>query len=290
MPTTKKLMITIYCAENTLSRKKYIGQSCRPIMWRRQQHYNSAKKANHKFAVALRYYPRESWLWYPLCVVECDKANEYEALYIRDLNTFEDGYNTQNVSSFENKINSTKYSSNIYSVYKPEIGTITGTKSELTRKYPELEEVRHLISGRRPHIQGWILNEHKDRYKEIEIKRNRFGKLVTLTHKEYGTHILLQVEFVKRFGLGWSDIPNLLAKRNKSMKGWSLPETPEPLRLENLTISLVHKEYGQHTLTRKEFKEKFDLDRYALSKIEKGIAKSHKNWQLVKEETNGFSN
>lgn len=283
MITNKKLMITVYCAENTLSGKKYIGQSCRPIMWRRQQHYNSAKKANHKFAEALKYYSKESWLWYPLCVVECSKANEYEAFYIRDLNTFEDGYNTQKVSSFENKIDSTKYSSNIYSVYKPEIGTIIGTKSELTRKYPELEEVRHLISGRRPHIQGWVLSEHKDKYKEIESKRNRFGKLITLVHKEHGTHTLLQVEFIKRFGLSWRDISGLLAKRRTSSKGWSLPETLEPLKLENLTISLFHKEHGQHTLTCKEFKEKFDLDKYALSKIEKGIAKSHKNWKLVKE-------
>ena len=57
-PITRR--ITIYCAENLISGKKYIGQSSRPIKWRKTQHYSSAKKANHKFAEALNYYPRET--------------------------------------------------------------------------------------------------------------------------------------------------------------------------------------------------------------------------------------
>ena len=224
MSTTKKRLITIYCAENLISGKKYIGQTCRPIKWRKQQHYCSAKKANHKFAEALKYYPPESWLWFSLAEVDCDKANEYEAFYIKDLNTFEDGYNTQKVSSFENKIDSTKYSSNICSVYKPEIGILTGTKSELTRQYPELEEVRKLLNCTRLHINGWILAENKDRYKEITSKRNRFGKTFTLTHREHGTHTLRICEFVARFGLNFGNLSQLIKGKRKSHKNWKLLE------------------------------------------------------------------
>jgi hypothetical protein len=295
MSSVRKLLITIYCAENLISGKKYIGQSSRPIKWRRQQHYNSAKKANHKFAEALNYYPRESWLWYPLAEVECNKANEYEAFYIRDMNTYEDGYNTQKVSSFENKINSIKYSSNICSVYKPEFGTLTGTKSELARQHPELEEIRHLINGNRIHIKGWILNENKDRYQEIISMRNRNGILITLAHKEYGEHTLLQSEFVKRFGLHYGGMYGLITGKRKIHKGWVFISVDESARLETPTeleispIHLYHDNYGNYKLSRKEFMSRFGLDIYALSKLEKQLQKSHKGWKLVKEEISAFN-
>ena len=157
-----------------------------------------------------------------MAVVECSRANEYEAFYIKDLNTFENGYNTKKVSSFENKINSTKYSSNICSVYKPEIGTLIGTKSELASQYPELEEVRKLLNYSRHHINGWVLNEHKDKYEEVVSKRNRFGKTITLTHKEHGTYTLRLCEFVIRFGLDYSCLSRLIKKTQKTHKNWQL--------------------------------------------------------------------
>ena len=80
-----------------------------------------------------------------------------------------------------------------------------------------------------------------------------------------------------------SYISDLISERQLSLKGWILSKNYKSYVPTNI-ITLFHSEYGNATLTRKEFKEKFKLtsnDLYSLISLKRN---SRKGWQLLKNE------
>lgn len=282
----------IYRAFNKETEKSYIGQSQTTLANRIKGHYHAAKKGKYKFANALRFYPKSSWIWSILAEVDLVNLDEAEIFFIQDFDTFKHGYNSTRGGK-ETELSDFKCNHTVYEVYHPEYGHLKGTKRELMKIHSYLTHVPRLASSeQRKHIKGWILAEYKDSYEEVISTRNRNGLLVTLAHEEYGTHTLLQSDFVSRFGLSYSCISGLISKRRKIHKGWRLVSLSEellkgtaPTKLEASVITLCHKKYGEHSLTRKEFSHRFDLDIYALSDLEKQKQKTHKGWSLPNANT-----
>lgn len=225
MSATKKQLVIIYCAENLISGKKYVGMTTRPLKVRIADHYyKTAKHYKHKFANALNYYSKESWSWYVLAEVEYEKADEYERFFIADLDTFNNGYNSTAGGSLDGEISPT-YNPEICSVYKPEFGVVSGTRSELAKLYPELVMIRRLINRKQKQINGWILAEHKDSYEVISSGKKTPKTIpITLTHEEYGIHTLFPRDFVEKFGLKFPEISKLLKGQRKTHGGWKLTE------------------------------------------------------------------
>lgn len=213
----------IYCAENTISGKKYVGRTLRTLEIRKADHFTKTVRSKHRFATALRCYPRESWKFYTLAEVDYDKADEYEQFFIADLDTCNPlkGYNTLPGGSLTGE-GSPTYNPEICSVYHPSYGLISGTRSELMKMYPELEKIRILISNYKKSLKGWVLAENKDNYELFISSKKPRGELVTLAHPELGTYTLFQKEFVTRFGLRYQGLASLIKGEQKSHKNWKL--------------------------------------------------------------------
>jgi len=217
---TRKPLATIYCAENSISGKKYIGFTTRTLAIRKKDHFKNTVKYSHHFANALKFYPPESWQWYILAKVEHEKVYEYERFFIADLDTCNTakGYNTAKGGGIDGENNLT-YNPEIVNLYNPKYGVVTGTRLELRIKYPELDRVCDLVSKKRNRVGDWVLAENKC---SNVLNINNRGNSVTLTHKEHGTHTLLQCEFVTKFNLAAAGVSTLVIGKQKSHKGWSL--------------------------------------------------------------------
>lgn len=216
----KIVIFTIYCAENSLNNKKYVGLTSRTLDTRISEHFTKTIKSNHKFANALKYYPKSVWKWYILDKVSSiEKANELEIFFISDLNTFNNGYNSHPGGSIDGE-NHPSYNPKVIEVYHPDHGYKSGTRSELSQIDRSLKDIQKLVSGKRLRLGGWVLAENKDLYKECVKYSSSRGKKVTLYHIKHGVQTLLQCEFCSFFNLDKGALSKLLQGRLKSHKGW----------------------------------------------------------------------
>lgn len=83
----------IYCAENNINGKSYIGQTIRTLEQRKNSHMKC--KSNYYFHNALHKY--DDWNWFVLQEYECEDIqqalNKAEIYYIEAFNSFKTGYN-----------------------------------------------------------------------------------------------------------------------------------------------------------------------------------------------------
>lgn len=217
----------IYCAENLISGKKYIGRTLRTLSIRKKEHFSKTIKYTHRFATALKCYPKESWNFYVLKEVEYEQADYYEKFFIADLDTCnpEKGYNTLSEPYFGEGETHIHFNPEVYHLYHFEYGEISGNKVQLVSQYPELVHISKLINGTRKQIKGFVLLENKDNYEEITKGKTKIGRLckyVTLRHDNYGTHTLRQRDFINQFGLTTYGIAHLKSGKVKSYRGWKL--------------------------------------------------------------------
>jgi len=225
---TGKPLATIYCAENSISGKKYIGRTTRTLEIRKNEHFTTTIKKTHKFANALKCYPKESWNFYVLKEVEYEDADHCEFFFIEDLDTCnpDKGYNTLS-EPWQGKgklvINCNP---EICYLYHVKYGEVAGTRSDLVKQYPELlNNLCKLLNRITWSLKGWVLVENKNNYEKITKGINKDGKIckpITLFHSSHGRYTLSYQEFFNQFGLNSSSICHLASGRRKSHKGWSL--------------------------------------------------------------------
>lgn len=220
-----KLTGIIYRAYNTVSGKSYVGKSVQPLRNRIQQHYYAAQKANHKFANALKYYPKAVWQWKVLAEVEIEKLDEYELFFISDLDTFNNGYNSLLETYDSTKSRKANYdSTKIYELYHKDYGDILAIRDELRCINPALvTRLSELESGKYKSYLGFVLASNKDKYSKLAINQKKEAiDVLTLTHPEHGTHTLTRNEFHERLGITRQNLSRLALRQRHSCKGWRL--------------------------------------------------------------------
>lgn len=225
-----KLTGIIYIAYNTVSEKSYVGKSIQSLSNRIQQHYYAAKKANHKFANALKYYPKNVWRWEIISEVEIEKLDEYELFFITDLDTFNNGYNSVLETYDLTKARKANYdSTKIYELYHKDYGDISAIRDELRSLNPTLvKRLSELESGKYKSYLGFVLAINKDKYDELVTSKSKeVIYVLTLTHPELGTHTLTRDEFHNQLGLSRRDLSRLALKQRCSCKGWRLIDVPK---------------------------------------------------------------
>lgn len=88
-------MIGIYCIENIKNKKKYVGQSI-DIDYRLKKHFTKLRNGYHENRYLQRSfnkYGEESFTKYVLEECHKEELNEKEKFWIREMNSFEDGFN-----------------------------------------------------------------------------------------------------------------------------------------------------------------------------------------------------
>lgn len=135
-------MFTIYRYVNIHNGKSYIGQTKYSLERRWKGHLHTAlhKKDidTRPFALAIRKYGKEAWIKGVLCVVPSKElANKLERRYIKQFNSYSNGYNaTLGGDYFDGYIPSKGINHHatdkaMYTLYNSFGYTITGTRAEL---------------------------------------------------------------------------------------------------------------------------------------------------------------
>lgn len=91
----RNMIIGIYCIENIINNKKYIGQS-KDIQQRYQSHKSKLNKHTHPNKLLQSdwdEYGEDKFIFYEIERCGRDKLNDKEIYYIKFFNTFENGYN-----------------------------------------------------------------------------------------------------------------------------------------------------------------------------------------------------
>ena len=86
----------IYVAENTVNGKRYVGQTIRKFEYRQAQHKKDSKRLDLKFYRAIRKYGWDNFNWAVIVegVEDIDSLNRLEQYWIKELDTFKNGYNS----------------------------------------------------------------------------------------------------------------------------------------------------------------------------------------------------
>ena len=86
----------IYVAENTVNGKRYVGQTIRKFEERQAQHKKDSEVCDYKFYRAIRKYGWDNFNWAVIVegVESVESLNRLEQYWIKELDTFKNGYNS----------------------------------------------------------------------------------------------------------------------------------------------------------------------------------------------------
>ena len=275
----------IYCAENEITGMKYFGQTVRSLEDRIKAHYQAAKKANHKFAKALREYPKETWRWSAVIEVEVSKLNDYEVYFIAHFDTQKNGLNTHHGGAIWES--TPGYSNELFSLYHPAKGVVSKTKLEWIQQDKAFYKLSELVKGIRSHIKGWVTEENAVNYNARIIDTYDFY------HVDFGVVTCTTAELRKDYlptTHNRKAVYELATGKVKTYLDWVLAENKEQYeelvsskRRHNQQITLRHDVHGIVTATRTEFRDRFNLYHCDIYCIISGRRLQSKGWSLVKE-------
>lgn len=272
----------IYLAKNKISSKSYVGQTIRTLEIRKEEHFKNTTKGNYKFSNALKKYPTDSWEWSILAEVPIEELDKTEAFFIRDLDTFKNGYNTLNGEDWSGDGNP-RINRTVYDLWHPDYGVVSGTLSELRQKDQVLSNhLSSLVSEKRNYIGRYVLLKNKDKYDE-------FFKLYEFYHPSFGTIKCSAEELFRTYPQYFDKkdlIWNLTCKKVKYSRGWVLAENKdryEDLEDKSKLLTLQHPQHGILTMRKSQWKKEFGLSDSGMTFLQKGKYKSTKGWFLVNE-------
>lgn len=269
----------IYLAKNTISNKCYIGQTRKTLEQRKRQHIRDTIKEKFTFSKALRKYPVDSWEWSILAEVDISELDEYERFFIKDLNTFKQGYNSSAGGSWKEGGNPNQ-TTTIYELWHPEYGEVRETLTELYKRSASFGSISMLVNGKRQHINGYVLLKNKENYDKI-IKTYNFY------HPEIGIITCTTTELFNNYRSYFKSTENrihMLTNKTVSIHhDWILAENKN--NYENLIdrsayLTLTHPKHGTLTLKRSEFKQQFGLTDGGMTKLKTKIRKKYKGWVI----------
>lgn len=268
----------IYLAKNTVSNKCYVGKTIRTLEIRKRQHLTATIKEDYKFGRALQKYPESTWEWSILAEVPIEELEEYEIFFIKDLDTYHNGYNTLTGEEWKGRGNP-RHNPTIYELWHPEYGEIRETITELRKRGEGFSShLSQLVKRKRHHISGFVLLENKDNYDNL-FKKYKFY------HPEQGIIECscsdLYNNYREYFKTKECLVHRLASNIVTSHFGWVLAENKD--RYEDIInpstyLTLTHPEHGTLTLKRSEFRERFGLYDSEMTGLKNGNRKKHKGW------------
>ena len=92
----KQINGIIYVAENTVNGKRYVGQTVQGLEKRQAHHKKDSEVCDFKFYRAVQKYGWDSFTWAVIVegIENIDSLNSLEKYWIKELDTFENGYNS----------------------------------------------------------------------------------------------------------------------------------------------------------------------------------------------------
>lgn len=290
-------MWLIYKHTSKTSGKSYIGLTKVGMSRRWNQHTHDARKGSRlHFHNAIRLYGENDWVHTILeeGIESLIKANELELQYIKEYNTFEDGYNLTIGGDGASGVVWTKEKSDRRDSTKPvhkfihyAYGLEELTLHKMCTKYGMSKGTLHgLVNGTKKSYRGWqmhsIVGDTPDNLEE-DVTNHQFY------HKDGYQELCSARELSDKYNLTYSKITEMIRGNSKYVKGWSLKEYELTYR-HNSKKMIVRKWYNNkdnitETLSTSALARKYDLSTGSLTSVVKGRRNHHKNWVVAQEDT-----
>jgi len=191
-----------------------------------------------------------------------------------------------------------------YELFHPDYGIILGTREDFIELEPKLRRsLHHLTTGKLKRAYGWILADNLGLVKTPYTPRNRNIARKFYCPEEGVIELTISKfyeKYIKEEGGTYVNVSSLCSGVIKTLYNrWVLAENKDKydnwirkdkeLTLGNKSryakpikiVELSHPDYGTHKLSRKEFIDRFGLDKQCLTDLVTGRAKSRKGWNLV---------
>lgn len=205
---------TVYKHTSLKSGKSYIGQTSRSMELRWREHCKDAIKGSNKhFHNAIRLYGELNW-HHEVLHTEIDTLEEalvLERLYIKQYDTFENGYNST-LGGEGSLLDGTEYT-----FYNKKLGLKEKCSvTELAVKY-DLHPgyVRYVTQGKVLYTCGWFLWEG-------DGKNYDLSPIYDFEHKEYGCVSATLDEMVAMYNVCKGNICSVAKGKRRNSGGWTL--------------------------------------------------------------------
>lgn len=216
----------IYKHTSMKSGKSYIGQTCTSIDRRWAQHTSEARKGSQlHFHRAITLYGENNWSHEVLAqgIDTLEEANALEKFYVKQHDTFENGYNlTYGGDSREYMKSPRVYTENCIWVHA-DLGVEVCTPMELATKYDihntQVTKVVREDTNNKV-CKGWQLLVREGQ----ELKKEFKDTSHTFYHDDYPLEECTAKELAKKFGLITSNVRKVVKGTRNHCKGWRLTE------------------------------------------------------------------
>jgi len=205
---------SVYMCTSIRSGKSYIGLTYRGVAIRWKEHCNKALKGSEfHFHRAILLYGVDNWSHCVLasCIDTQEEAQALEKFYIKEHDTFENGYNLTwgGEGSFQDTAR--------YTFYNPELGIKeTSTCIDLAHKF-NLHQgyVRYVANKKSSYVSGWFLWEGHSKSYEKQPRH-------TFEHADYGVECLSLKDMTCKYNLSKGNLHAVVNGTRNQCRGWTL--------------------------------------------------------------------
>lgn len=270
-------MIGIYKITNVINDKCYIGYS-KQIDERKSQHFRQLKNNKHeniKLQRAFNKYGLDNFKVeylklfddYDLQMLRYEEKN-----FINIFDSFKHGYNL--TAGVEYSYNA---DFEIHSFYNSDYGEIKISRFDFKNKYNINDDaLGKLINEKLFSWNGWILSKNIDEYNRVQIKNKNYK----FKHFIYGLEECTMQELSDKYTVNKTSIFEVVHKLGRvQTKGWFLEENFKEMNKLKL-FKFYHKDFGTVEMYKKDFYEKYNLNRNCVNQLINGNIKQTKGWIL----------
>lgn len=187
----------IYVAENTVNGKRYVGQTIRKFEERQAHHKKDSEVCDFKFYRAIRKYGWDNFNWAVIVegVESVESLNSLEQYWIKELDTFKNGYNSTTggegyivSAETKKKMSESQKGKHLSEEHRKKISESRKGKhfsEETKKKISESRKGRHFSEETRRKLS----ESHKGKQFSEETKKKISERLKGEKNPNYGKHL-----------------------------------------------------------------------------------------------------